>query len=122
MISVDYIMNALKHFKVRLPFFDTPCIIMASKYYQDWQSSKISELTQLARKLISLTTFIDSKMKQMINHNELVEDLKFTKIVKRLSEHDVYFASLFASTMRCYDTHELMPVMRLIQVTEFSDL
>ena len=27
MISVDYIMNALEHSKVRLPFFDTPCII-----------------------------------------------------------------------------------------------
>ena len=71
MISVD-IMNALEHSKVRLPFFDTPCIIMASKYHQEWQSSKISELTQLAKKLISLTTFIDSKMKQMVNHNELV--------------------------------------------------
>ena len=52
---------------------------MASKCYQDGQSSKISELTQLAKKLISLTTFIDSKIKQMANHNELVEDLKFTK-------------------------------------------
>ena len=27
MISVDCIMNALEHCKVRLPFFDTPCII-----------------------------------------------------------------------------------------------
>ena len=26
MISVDYRMNALEHFKVRLPFFYTPCI------------------------------------------------------------------------------------------------
>ena len=25
MISVDYIMNALEHSKVRLPFFDTHC-------------------------------------------------------------------------------------------------
>ena len=66
---------------------------MTSKYHQDWQSSKISELMQLAKKFISLTTFIDSKIKQMVNHNELVKDLKFTKIVNRLSERNLYFAS-----------------------------
>ena len=29
MISVDFIMNALEHCEVRLPFFDTPCIIVS---------------------------------------------------------------------------------------------
>ena len=62
--------------------------------------SKISEQTQLAKKLISLTTFVDSKMKQMANHNVLVEDFKFTKIVKRLSEHDVYFGSSIVGIIR----------------------
>ena len=80
--------------------FNQSSIIMASKYYQDGQSSTISEITQLPKKLLSLTTFIDSKMKQMANHNVLVEDLKFIKIVKGLSEHDVYFESLFANIMR----------------------
>ena len=28
MISVNHIINALQHFKVGLPFFDTPCIIL----------------------------------------------------------------------------------------------
>ena len=33
MISVDYIMNALEHSKVRLAFFDTPCIISSIATY-----------------------------------------------------------------------------------------
>ena len=73
---------------------------MTSKYHKHWQSSKISEITQLTKKLISLTTFIDSKMKQMAYYNVLVKDFKFTKIVKRLSGRDVYFASSIAGIMR----------------------
>ena len=37
MISVDYIMNALEHSKVRLPFFYTPCI----SYYKSEKPSPL---------------------------------------------------------------------------------
>ena len=58
MISVDYIMNALKHPKVRLPFIYTPCIgkIYLFSFLETPRKFIIAELS--VRKLASSSVLI----------------------------------------------------------------
>ena len=58
MISVDYIMNALQHSKVRLPFFYTPCIakIYLFTFVETPRKLFIAELS--VRKLASSSVLI----------------------------------------------------------------
>ena len=46
MIFVDYIMNALEHCKVRLPFFYTPCIIVLFMFVLTAKVNKYINITK----------------------------------------------------------------------------